>query len=216
MDCGVPFCHTGKLISGDGLGLPDQQPDPGVERPGLPRPVARGARAAAQDQQFPGVHRPRVPGALRGLLRARASTPRRSRSRTSRTPSSTRAGTRAGSSPARRAIRTGKKVAVIGSGPAGLAAAAQLNRAGHIGHGVRARGPPGRPADVRHSEHEARQEGGRAAPDQADGGGGHQVHLQRQRRRQRRAADLAQGIRRHRHLHRRDPAARPADRGPQL
>ncbi|MBW9234183.1 FAD-dependent oxidoreductase, partial [Leptospira santarosai] len=27
--------------------------------------------------------------------------------------------------------RTGKKVAVIGSGPAGLAAAAQLNKAGH-------------------------------------------------------------------------------------
>src|SRR6187399_1534403 len=30
------------------------------------------------------------------------------------------------------AIRTGKKVAVIGSGPAGLAAAAQLNAAGHL------------------------------------------------------------------------------------
>ena len=29
------------------------------------------------------------------------------------------------------AVRTGKKVAVIGSGPAGLAAAAQLNKAGH-------------------------------------------------------------------------------------
>ena len=28
-------------------------------------------------------------------------------------------------------MRTGKKVAVVGSGPAGLAAAAQLNRAGH-------------------------------------------------------------------------------------
>ena len=28
-------------------------------------------------------------------------------------------------------VRTGKKVAVVGSGPAGLAAAAQLNRAGH-------------------------------------------------------------------------------------
>src|SRR5438034_5728445 len=28
-------------------------------------------------------------------------------------------------------IRTGKKVAVVGSGPSGLAAAAQLNRAGH-------------------------------------------------------------------------------------
>src|SRR5262249_12551850 len=30
------------------------------------------------------------------------------------------------------AVRTGKKVAVIGSGPAGLAAADQLNRAGHL------------------------------------------------------------------------------------
>ncbi|MEM9916554.1 MAG: glutamate synthase subunit beta [Bacteroidota bacterium] len=30
------------------------------------------------------------------------------------------------------ALRTGKKVAIIGSGPAGLAAAAQLNKAGHI------------------------------------------------------------------------------------
>src|SRR5205085_11197505 len=29
------------------------------------------------------------------------------------------------------AVRTGRKVAVIGSGPAGLSAAAQLNRAGH-------------------------------------------------------------------------------------
>src|SRR5205823_10357928 len=28
-------------------------------------------------------------------------------------------------------VRTGKRVAVVGSGPAGLAAAAQLNRAGH-------------------------------------------------------------------------------------
>jgi len=30
------------------------------------------------------------------------------------------------------AVRTGKKVAVVGSGPSGLAAAAQLNRAGHL------------------------------------------------------------------------------------
>src|SRR6476620_8643635 len=29
-------------------------------------------------------------------------------------------------------VRTGKKVAVVGSGPAGLAAAAQLNKAGHL------------------------------------------------------------------------------------
>ena len=30
------------------------------------------------------------------------------------------------------AVRTGKKVAIVGSGPAGLAAAQQLNRAGHL------------------------------------------------------------------------------------
>lgn len=34
--------------------------------------------------------------------------------------------------PAPPSVRTGKKVAVIGSGPAGMAAAAQLNKAGHL------------------------------------------------------------------------------------
>ena len=38
---------------------------------------------------------------------------------------------RAGSTPQPPATRTGKRVAVVGSGPAGLAAADQLNRAGH-------------------------------------------------------------------------------------
>ena len=51
--------------------LPARQPDPGVERPGLPRPLARRHRPAARHQQLPGVHRPAVPGAVRGGLRAR-------------------------------------------------------------------------------------------------------------------------------------------------
>ena len=51
--------------------LPDQQPDPRVERSGLPRAVARGAGAAAQDQQLPRVDRPRLSGAVRGVVRAR-------------------------------------------------------------------------------------------------------------------------------------------------
>ena len=38
---------------------------------------------------------------------------------------------RLGRSPSRPPVRTGKKVAVVGSGPAGLACAAQLNKAGH-------------------------------------------------------------------------------------
>jgi NADPH-dependent glutamate synthase beta subunit-like oxidoreductase len=41
------------------------------------------------------------------------------------------AGTRAGFTPSRPSRTTGKRVAVVGSGPAGLAAAQQLRRAGH-------------------------------------------------------------------------------------
>ena len=52
-------------------------------------------------------------------------------------------------------VRTGKRVAVVGSGPAGLAAAQQLNRAGHQRHRLRARRPAGRPVDVRHSRFQA-------------------------------------------------------------
>ena len=51
--------------------LPARQPDPGLERPGLPRPVARGDRSAARDQQLPGVHRTAVSGAVRVGVRAR-------------------------------------------------------------------------------------------------------------------------------------------------
>ncbi len=51
--------------------LPARQPDPGLERPGLPGPVASRHRTAARHQQLPGVHRPALPGALRGGLRAR-------------------------------------------------------------------------------------------------------------------------------------------------
>ena len=61
MDCGIPFCHNG---------CPLGNLIPGMERPGPHRPVARGHRAAARDQQFPRVHRPALPGAVRVILRA--------------------------------------------------------------------------------------------------------------------------------------------------
>ena len=51
-------------------GLSGQQHDPGLEQPGLSRPVAGGARNAALDQQFPRIHRPHLPRAVRGLLHA--------------------------------------------------------------------------------------------------------------------------------------------------
>ena len=56
--------------------------------------------------------------------------------------------------------RTGKRVAVVGSGPAGLAAADQLNHAGHLGDRLRARRPHRRSAAIRHS----RVQDGEAVP----------------------------------------------------
>ena len=50
--------------------LPARQPDPGLERPRLPRPLARRDPPAALHQQLPRVHRAPVPGAVRGRLRA--------------------------------------------------------------------------------------------------------------------------------------------------
>ena len=51
--------------------LPARQPDPGLERPRLPRPLGRGDRAAAPHEQLPRVHRPPLPGAVRGRVRPR-------------------------------------------------------------------------------------------------------------------------------------------------
>ena len=51
--------------------LPAREPDPRLERPRLPRPLARGDRAAPPHEQLPGVHGPALPGAVRGGVRAR-------------------------------------------------------------------------------------------------------------------------------------------------
>ena len=51
--------------------LSARQPDPRLERPRLPRSLARRDRAAARDEQLPRVHRPALPGAVRGVVRAR-------------------------------------------------------------------------------------------------------------------------------------------------
>ena len=59
-----PVLSHGDTDAGRRVGLPDQQPHPRMERPRLPRPVARGADPAAQDQQLPRVHRARLPGAV--------------------------------------------------------------------------------------------------------------------------------------------------------
>ena len=130
MDCGVPFCHTGTLLSGMASGCPINNLIPewndlvyrGLWKEALarlhktnnfPEFTGRVCPAPCEGSCVLGINNPPVTiknieceiidhGWEQGWVVAEP--------------------------PVR---RTGKKVAVVGSGPAGLSAAAQLNRAGH-------------------------------------------------------------------------------------
>ena len=130
MDCGVPFCHTGKIISGMASGCPVNNLIPefndlvyrGLWKDALerlhktnnfPEFTGRVCPAPCEGSCVLGINSPPVTiknievsiidkGWDEGWVVATAPTK-----------------------------RTGKKVAIIGSGPAGLSAAAQLNKAGH-------------------------------------------------------------------------------------
>ncbi len=130
MDCGVPFCHTGALLEGMASGCPINNLIPewndlvyrGLWREALerlhktnnfPEFTGRVCPAPCEGSCVLGITEP--PVTIKSIECAiidkafeeswvRAEPPR---------------------------VRTGKKVAVVGSGPAGLAAAAQLNKAGH-------------------------------------------------------------------------------------
>ncbi len=54
-------------------------------------------------------------------------------------------------------VRTGKRVAVVGSGPSGLAAADELNKAGHLVTVFERADRIGGLLGIRHPQHEARQ-----------------------------------------------------------
>jgi glutamate synthase (NADPH/NADH) small chain len=130
MDCGVPFCHTGKLISGMASGCPINNLIP--EWNDL---VYRGLWQEAllrlhKTNNFPEFTGRVCPAPCEGSCVLGISAP----------PVTIKSieveiidrGFREGwVVPEPPKVRTGKKVAVIGSGPAGLAAAAQLNKAGH-------------------------------------------------------------------------------------
>jgi glutamate synthase (NADPH) small chain len=130
MDCGVPFCHTGTLISGMASGCPINNLIPewndlvyrglwqeALERlhktNNFPEFTGRVCPAPCEGSCVLGINEPAVTikniecsiidrGWEEGWVQPEPPT-----------------------------RRTGKRVAVVGSGPAGLSAAAQLNRAGH-------------------------------------------------------------------------------------
>jgi glutamate synthase (NADPH/NADH) small chain len=130
MDCGVPFCHTGKLISGMATGCPIHNVIPewndlvyrglwqeALERlhmtNNFPEFTGRVCPAPCEGSCVLGINNP--PVTIKTIEAAIID----------------RGWDEGWVSPEPPKTRTGKKVAVIGSGPAGLAAAAQLNRAGH-------------------------------------------------------------------------------------
>ncbi len=131
MDCGVPFCHTGTLISGAASGCPVNNLIPewndlvyrGLWREALerlhktnnfPEFTGRVCPAPCEGSCVLGINTP--PVAIKTIENAIVD----------------QGWDQGWIVPEPPPARTGKKVAVIGSGPAGLAAAAQLNRAGHL------------------------------------------------------------------------------------
>ncbi|GAB4172884.1 MAG: glutamate synthase subunit beta [Terrimicrobiaceae bacterium] len=130
MDCGVPFCHTGKLINGMASGCPINNLIPewndlvyrglwqeALERlhktNNFPEFTGRVCPAPCEGSCVLGIIEP--PVTIKNIEYAIAERGWKEGWITPRPP----------------ARRTGKSVAVIGSGPAGLSCADQLNKAGH-------------------------------------------------------------------------------------
>src|SRR5262245_27214897 len=130
MDCGIPFCHTGTLISGMASGCPINNLIP--EWNDL---VYRGHWQEAlyrlhKTNNFPEFTGRVCPAPCEGscVLGINAPPVTIKNIECSIVDKGWEEGWITAEPPKK---RTGKKVAVIGSGPAGLCAAAQLNKAGH-------------------------------------------------------------------------------------
>ncbi len=130
MDCGVPFCHTGTLIAGMASGCPINNLIPewndliyknlwqeALERlhktNNFPEFTGRVCPAPCEAACVLGINSP--PVTIKNIEYSIIEKGFASGWVTPEPP----------------AKRTGKKVAVVGSGPAGLSCAAQLNKAGH-------------------------------------------------------------------------------------
>jgi glutamate synthase (NADPH/NADH) small chain len=130
MDCGIPFCHTGKLMSGMASGCPinnlipewndlvyrnlwEQALDRLHKTNNFPEFTGRVCPAPCEGSCTLGIIDPPVT-----IKNIEVSIVERGFDEGWIVPVLPR-------------VKTGKRVAVVGSGPAGLSAAAQLNRAGH-------------------------------------------------------------------------------------
>ena len=130
MDCGVPFCHTGTLMGGAASGCPVNNLIP--EWNDL---VWRGQwkeawTRLAKTNNFPEFTGRVCPAPCEGSCTVAINLPAVNIKMIEEAIAD-RAFAEGWVRPEQPPSRTGKRVAVVGSGPAGLAAAAQLNLAGH-------------------------------------------------------------------------------------
>jgi len=131
MNCGIPFCHTGSLISGMAAGCPvnnlipewndlvyrglwQQALDRLLKTNNFPEFTGRVCPAPCEGSCTLGINKPAV--AIKSIEHAIIEKGFEEGWIVPNPPT----------------FRTGKKVAVVGSGPAGLACADQLNKAGHL------------------------------------------------------------------------------------
>jgi glutamate synthase (NADPH/NADH) small chain len=130
MDCGIPFCHTGTLLSGMASGCPIHNLIP--EWNDL---IYRGLWKEALERlhktnNFPEFTGRVCPAPCEGSCVLGINAPPVT-IKTIECEIIDKGWEKGWVVPEPPGVRTGKKVAVVGSGPAGLCAAAQLNRAGH-------------------------------------------------------------------------------------
>ncbi|HEY9172974.1 MAG TPA: glutamate synthase subunit beta [Verrucomicrobiae bacterium] len=131
MDCGTPFCHTGQVLAGAASGCPINNLIPewndlvyrgkweeALERlhktNNFPEFTGRVCPAPCEGACVLGIIQP--PVTIKNIECAIADRGWENGWIVAKPP----------------ATRTGKKVAIVGSGPAGLSCAAQLNHAGHL------------------------------------------------------------------------------------
>ncbi len=131
MDCGVPFCHTGTVVSGMASGCPIHNLIP--EWNDL---VYRGLWREALDRlhktnNFPDFTGRVCPAPCEGSCVLGINNPPVT-IKNIEVSIIDRGWENGWVVPEVPTKRTGKKVTVVGSGPAGLSAAAQLNKAGHL------------------------------------------------------------------------------------
>ena len=122
MDCGVPFCHTGCPLTNI---IPDWND---LVYRGRWREAIRVLHSTNNFPEFTGRICPAPCEAACVLGHQRAGGDHQADREDHRR---LRVSRRVGSAPSRRRRARAKRVAVVGSGPAGLAAAQQLARAGH-------------------------------------------------------------------------------------